>query len=511
MLPSLPISVRVPRIAETKGNNATEETYTSTVEEYGDLISEYDGTDSSYHTYDALGSTDALLDPAQTSTASTVLRAFGEVISKDPANDSNFTFVGQTGYHWDPAIDLYFVRARWYDPLTGKWLSDDPDETDINPSRYVGNNPVNVEDPSGNSPKSTVVAWVVRRTGFGVVKTIPLYTKKEAARLFALGFDILVVGGLKQAKQVARIVIKKGNLRKSAGVPGDRAGHIIPGSGGVTGLRHVQDATRRGQHIFYSGVTGTSRAAVHRFSIAVGGLMVAGTAASAVAGEYQVATHEVYSNPRPGPSMANALSVSWWKRQAGHDSDSWLDWVNPFELLAIGGETARNIDREREKEFLGVTTTIMKNDQRWMTFAHGAEGELKSVTFWDIHPVGITVGGKGFEAALRGENLLKVAFGDMFPPPHPYIFNQAEYWDIAYERLKNPAAMLNELEELSRKLGGEETESISSAPRSTGGTSYDPPPAIQPAPRSAPLYGTGSGADPRPRSDTRPYRNVPQQ
>jgi hypothetical protein len=45
--------------------NTTHE-YTSTAELYGDLVSGYDGTNKTYYQYDALGSTDALLDDNQT-------------------------------------------------------------------------------------------------------------------------------------------------------------------------------------------------------------------------------------------------------------------------------------------------------------------------------------------------------------------------------------------------------------------------------------------------------------
>ncbi|HUT14425.1 MAG TPA: hypothetical protein VMY42_28325 [Thermoguttaceae bacterium] len=44
----------------------TEMLYTSTTDEYGDLISEYGEAGSKYHHYDASGSTDALQDPEGT-------------------------------------------------------------------------------------------------------------------------------------------------------------------------------------------------------------------------------------------------------------------------------------------------------------------------------------------------------------------------------------------------------------------------------------------------------------
>ncbi|MGB7157988.1 MAG: RHS repeat-associated core domain-containing protein [Tepidisphaeraceae bacterium] len=52
-----------------------------------------------------------------------------------------------------PPIEL---RQRYMDPQAGLWLSEDPLEPeeggDINPRRYVFNNPVNLRDPTGMSP-----------------------------------------------------------------------------------------------------------------------------------------------------------------------------------------------------------------------------------------------------------------------------------------------------------------------------------------------------------------------
>jgi len=48
--------------------------------------------------------------------------------------------------------DLYYYRARYYDPSTQRFLSEDPigyNSGDFNFYRYVANNPNNLNDPSG--------------------------------------------------------------------------------------------------------------------------------------------------------------------------------------------------------------------------------------------------------------------------------------------------------------------------------------------------------------------------
>jgi RHS repeat-associated protein len=139
-------------LKELDGDGDTTETYTSTTEEYGDLVSEYDDTaGAGYYHEDGLGSTDALVHPAQPSTDAWVYRAFGQVESRTGTDDTPFGFAGRPGYYHEPQLDLYFLRARFYDPATGQFVSEDPAgvDADENLYRYVGNNPVD-ERACGN-------------------------------------------------------------------------------------------------------------------------------------------------------------------------------------------------------------------------------------------------------------------------------------------------------------------------------------------------------------------------
>src|SRR5215470_16797565 len=57
-----------------------------------------------------------------------------------------------TGREYDGLSKLQYNRARYYDPVTGRWTSQDPlgfDAGDSNLYRYAGNNPTNRSDPSG--------------------------------------------------------------------------------------------------------------------------------------------------------------------------------------------------------------------------------------------------------------------------------------------------------------------------------------------------------------------------
>jgi RHS repeat-associated protein len=74
----------------------------------------------------------------------------GTVISTDRSDA--VTRYQYTGRDWDADSGLQYNRARWYDPATGRWISEDPigfAGGDANLARYVGNGPTYYVDPSG--------------------------------------------------------------------------------------------------------------------------------------------------------------------------------------------------------------------------------------------------------------------------------------------------------------------------------------------------------------------------
>jgi RHS repeat-associated protein len=86
-----------------------------------------------------------------------VLDADGNPLSES-AIGNRYLFQGR---EYDSATGLYYFRARWYDPVSGRWLSKDPIGISggLNLYAFCGNNPVNFTDPMGTailSPGSEV-------------------------------------------------------------------------------------------------------------------------------------------------------------------------------------------------------------------------------------------------------------------------------------------------------------------------------------------------------------------
>jgi RHS repeat-associated protein len=64
-----------------------------------------------------------------------------------------FRYTGQIAI---PEAQLYYYKARLYDPVSGKFLQTDPvgDQSDLNLYAYVQGDPVDGSDPSGGCPLS---------------------------------------------------------------------------------------------------------------------------------------------------------------------------------------------------------------------------------------------------------------------------------------------------------------------------------------------------------------------
>ena len=79
-----------------------------------------------------------------------VYDSFGNLTWETP-NAAVDCIFGYTGRMFDEATGLQNNLNRWYDSSTGRWLSEDPAGLlpDVNPYRYVGNNPMTNTDPSG--------------------------------------------------------------------------------------------------------------------------------------------------------------------------------------------------------------------------------------------------------------------------------------------------------------------------------------------------------------------------
>jgi RHS repeat-associated protein len=136
-------------LLETDAAGATQVSYTLEPAGYGNLISQRRGSTSSWHHFDALGSTDRLTDASESELASYGQTAFGVPKAVTGTHPNRLRWIGQLGYRWEPDTNQYDVRRRRYDPARGRWVSRDAVGEGANWYAYAANEPVASVDPSG--------------------------------------------------------------------------------------------------------------------------------------------------------------------------------------------------------------------------------------------------------------------------------------------------------------------------------------------------------------------------
>ena len=111
----------------------------------GVIMAESSTGDMRYLLSDGLGSVRQAVDETGAVVAYNEFDPYG-----NPVQNGSEPY-GYTGEWWEDDVGLLHLRARWYLPETGTFLSVDPVESEP-PYQYVRGNPVNLTDPSGKFP-----------------------------------------------------------------------------------------------------------------------------------------------------------------------------------------------------------------------------------------------------------------------------------------------------------------------------------------------------------------------
>jgi RHS repeat-associated protein len=108
----------------------------------------------SFYVYDGAGSVRQLANAAGAVTDTYEYDAFGVTLSHTGTMPNNYMYRGE---QYDPDLGLYYLRARYYDSLTGRFLSRDPNRgyisipVTLHKYLYASGNPVNRVDRSGKA------------------------------------------------------------------------------------------------------------------------------------------------------------------------------------------------------------------------------------------------------------------------------------------------------------------------------------------------------------------------
>jgi RHS repeat-associated protein len=103
-----------------------------------------------YYHLDQLGSVRAITDSTGTPQNTYAFDPYGNVTSSTAPLANPFGFAGQ---YLDTESGLYYLRARYYDPSTGQFISPDPAVVMTREAyTYTADNPLNATDPLGLDP-----------------------------------------------------------------------------------------------------------------------------------------------------------------------------------------------------------------------------------------------------------------------------------------------------------------------------------------------------------------------
>ena len=106
-----------------------------------------------YYLQDAEGNVRGLVNAAGSLVETYTYTPDGQLLSGGGVVTNPYRWKGR---EWDAAAGLYYVRARYYDPAVGRFVSEDPLGLagGLNLYAFAGADPVNYSDPSGLCPRN---------------------------------------------------------------------------------------------------------------------------------------------------------------------------------------------------------------------------------------------------------------------------------------------------------------------------------------------------------------------
>jgi RHS repeat-associated protein len=189
----------LPQVMEEKVGGAVERVYT-----YGlQRISQYQFFDNqwtaSFYVYDGAGSVRQLMNAALAVTDEYEYDAYGNSFTKQGTTPNNYLYRGE---QFDSDLGLYYLRARYYNPASGRFLSRDPNDPSLFDSNgiptdpkylhkylYANGDPVNAKDPTGRDAfeEGLIYGYVI----VNVVKDV-IWTACAINTAYQLAYEMLV-------------------------------------------------------------------------------------------------------------------------------------------------------------------------------------------------------------------------------------------------------------------------------------------------------------------------------
>ena len=95
--------------------------------------------------------------------------AFGVVDNENATDGNPWRYCGE---YYDTETGNIFLRARYYDPSTGSFITEDPARDGVNWYSYCAGNPVNLWDPSGMFDEDTRLKYGDKNADVAVLQSV---------------------------------------------------------------------------------------------------------------------------------------------------------------------------------------------------------------------------------------------------------------------------------------------------------------------------------------------------
>jgi RHS repeat-associated protein len=204
-----------PLVEQDASGQATARVTASGVDEY---LTRTEGGKTQVYLTDALGSVIGLANADGTVATRYTYDPYGQSARSGEATTNPYTFTGRE----DDGTGLMYYRARYYDPETGRFISQDPIGYSGGPNlyQYALSSPTAFTDPSGNIPAMAASCLIGAAVG-GITELADQYLSGRKlvwgdVALAALGGCLMDVFGGMLFKAIAKGVSKLKALRAGA-------------------------------------------------------------------------------------------------------------------------------------------------------------------------------------------------------------------------------------------------------------------------------------------------------
>ncbi len=194
----------LPQVLEETVNGVVQRTYTYGLQRISESQFINNTWTTSFYGYDGSGSVRQLTDSTGKITDEYEYDAYGNSFTKSGTTPNNYLYRGE---QFDSDLGLYYLRARYYNPSTGRFLSRDPlDGNAINPASlhkylYANGDPVNVIDPTGRGGDTIETVFTTTEIATPTEEFLAAHPLAVKAFNCIAGF-VLFIAGLKDSSLI---------------------------------------------------------------------------------------------------------------------------------------------------------------------------------------------------------------------------------------------------------------------------------------------------------------------